>query len=157
MTEEKSKFRESLDFVVRHYRENSFIPKPLAMVGFRRPWYRRPAAAAAAVAVVLAASACAIYFVNTVQSVPATVEPAVQTAVSPLVETALPASPTTSLRIEFDDASLADVVKHIEQTWDVKIGNLPKEDYRLTLSYEGNAADLIETINELLNIDLRIK
>lgn len=34
--------------------------------------------------------------------------------------------------------------------------NVPQTEYRLTLSYEGTAADLIQTINDLLGTDLQI-
>ena len=62
-----------------------------------------------------------------------------------------------SRKIEFTDAPLADVVKEIERVYEVHVVNVPEMgDYRLTLSYEGTAKDLVETINELLGTSLGI-
>jgi hypothetical protein len=58
--------------------------------------------------------------------------------------------------IEFTDAPLTDVVARIEAEYGVKVENVSAETYKLTLRYEGNAADLIDTINELLNTNLTI-
>lgn len=59
-------------------------------------------------------------------------------------------------RIEFHDAPLKDVASDIERVYDVKINNVPAGDIRLTISYEGTAADAVETINDLLGTNLTV-
>ena len=57
----------------------------------------------------------------------------------------------------FNDTPLAEVVKEIEKVYDVRLTSLPEEEYRLTLSYEGTAEDLVATINELLGTHIEIE
>lgn len=66
---------------------------------------------------------------------------------------------TISKVIDFDDTPLPIVIHQINLVYDVEIGNLPinAENYSLTLHYEGNVVDLIETINEILGTNLEIK
>ena len=44
----------------------------------------------------------------------------------------------------------------IEKVYGVKLGNVPDDDIRLSLSYEGTAADLVDTINDLLGTEIEI-
>lgn len=61
-------------------------------------------------------------------------------------------------KIEFADAPLARVVDEIESVYNVRVTNVPVEgDYRLTLSYEGTAEDLVEAINDLLGTGLAVE
>ena len=48
-------------------------------------------------------------------------------------------------------------MKEIEKVYDVRLTSLPEEEYRLTLSYEGTAEDLVATINELLGTHIEIE
>ncbi|RXE66545.1 hypothetical protein ED328_12995 [Muribaculaceae bacterium Isolate-001 (NCI)] len=61
------------------------------------------------------------------------------------------------IRLEFKDAPLSEVVDGVEDAYGVTLANVPEGDLRLTLSYEGNAKDFIETVNELLGTDIRIE
>ena len=61
--------------------------------------------------------------------------------------------------IDFDDTPLPFVIDQIDLVYDVKIVNLPSnaEDYRLSLHFEGNVIDLIDSINEILGLNLEIE
>lgn len=64
----------------------------------------------------------------------------------------------TPQRLEFDDMPLSMVVKEIEKAYNVKISGLPADsDIHLTLSYEGNAYELIDTINQILDTNLKVE
>lgn len=149
----KNKFIDSVDFVARHYRKGAFRPRSYffgsRMGGLARRWGVAASIAGAA----LVASACFYTFVLRDAS------PAVPAPAPADVETAAPVTAETRvLRIEFVDAPLADVVAEIENVYGVEVGGIPAgKDYRLTLSYEGTATDLVETINELLGTSLTVK
>lgn len=61
------------------------------------------------------------------------------------------------IRLEFNDAPLSEVVDGVENAYGVTLTNVPEDDLRLTLSYEGTAQDFIETVNELLGTEIRIE
>lgn len=142
------RFDDNLKFVARYYRRGAFdVSRGLWRLGLRRAvWSGRRVAAGMAAAAVLAASAL-LYRAST-PDVPQT----------PLHEQA-PATPVVhkSCRMEFADMPVRDVAAEIEKAYGVHVQNLPAQDYRLTLSYEGTAEDLVETINELLGTDMRVE
>ncbi len=154
--DKKESIEESIGFVSRHYDREAFDEKTYlrAIVGNNvSRLHLRPLHFAAAIAgAVLVASACVLIYDRIAER---PVQPA---------ETIVPEKPEASVetvvrseRVEFNDASLGDVIDRIEKVYGVKVTDVPKEDYRLTLSYEGTAADLVATINELLGTDLQIK
>ena len=61
--------------------------------------------------------------------------------------------------IDFENATLPTVVTKIKEIYGVDIVNLPDnaEDYTLSLHYEGNASDLVETINMTLDTEMKIE
>lgn len=80
------------------------------------------------------------------------------------VETVVVASPREEplnavKSIDFDNATLLTVVKEIESVYGVKVEGMPDDSarYRLTLHYEGNVRDLIDTINDILSTKLTVK
>lgn len=138
-----------IDFIARRYRKGRFS----AESGWRRlgiaPSFqlrRLRVAAAIAVTVILSATAAIIYNVYRVDDVS---QPAPIEAVSPMSEVRA---------IDFENATLYEVVKKIEATYGVKIDNLPErpEEYRLSLHYEGTPADLIATINDILGTQMTV-
>lgn len=150
---QEEKTEQSMDFVGAHYREGSFDKKRAwRRLGVNRIWWRRPGAIAASVAaIVVAASACVLVFVPSgrreeVHVAPLSV-PAVEQAVAPVAK---------STHIEFNDATLPEVVDAIERTYGVKIENVPQQSDNITLSYDGTAADLVETLNALLGCRMTI-
>lgn len=154
------KFKESLRFVVKYYRPDAFRPNPdlfrfpMPTLPVSRPWWRRTSVAAAIAVGVLAASAFLYYELTPRETAPALPERQEQpmaTAPEPKPET------SPSKRIEFKDTPLPKVAEAIANTYGVEItGIRPGDTTRLTLSYEGTAEDLIDTINELLGTRLRI-
>ncbi len=144
-----TKFDSSLRFVTRYYR-HGFLS---AREGWRelgipvsiwRPW--RIAAAVSAVVVLSASAALYLHY-----GVPAG---------EPSVETVAPQGATMAdevKRLDFTDAPLTQVVAEIERVYGVKVTGLPDETFTLTLSYEGSAADIVETINALLGTHLAIE
>lgn len=145
-----SKFEESVRFVTRHYDPEAFDADRDAKEVFpRKPLRRRLMTAAASAAVVFGVAA-AIWVLHT--PAPGHDTPA-ETAVEHTVE-----APSKEIkRIEFTDAPLTDVAAEIEAVYGVKVTNLPASNPKLTLSYEGTAADLVETVNELLGTELMIE
>jgi hypothetical protein len=146
------RFNESLDFVARHYRRGAFdTASGLRRLGFRRrpAILRRVAVIAGAVA--LTASALFVGYYNFYA--PDGTDSALQSA--PPAGTPV-AEPMKVVRLEFSNASLSEVTDEICRVYGVTLANIPIEDYRLTLSHEGNAYDLVETINELLGTDIVI-
>lgn len=153
---EKEKFDESLDFVTQNYRRGAFSASRawarMRLPGVRPWWMMQWRGVAAAVAVVaLAATACIYTWV-----VPGTADD-VQPE-PPVMQVAAPVSENRIERIEFSDEPLSVVVAEIERVYGVNVVNEPETgDYRVTLSYEGNAAELIETINELFGLNLEVQ
>lgn len=155
-TEKNSKTEESIDFVTLYYCKGAFdADRALRMIRFLPavPWWRRRGVVAAAIGGALVASAAVFTYI-----VPDREEGGnlpTEQVVTPAVET--PAA-TEVKKIEFADAPLARVVEEIERVYNVKVTNLPAGgDYRLTLSYEGTAEDLVETINDLLGTNLAVE
>lgn len=149
---ENNKTEESLRFVTRHFEDDTLLPR----TGWEQfisthhiSSFRHNIAAACIGAVVLAASASIYYFTTRPEStapVENVVTPA-ETAVAPELRIE---------RIEFHDAPLKEVVAEIERVYGVTIGNVPEEDINITISYEGTAQDVVETINDLLNLNLTV-
>lgn len=61
--------------------------------------------------------------------------------------------------IDFEDTPLPIVIDRIKDVYGVEVTNIPDDadDYRLSLHYEGNAIDLVETINDILNTQMRVE
>lgn len=61
--------------------------------------------------------------------------------------------------IDFENTPLPTVITKITEIYGVEVVNMPNnaEEYRLSLHYEGNAADLVATINEILDLELTVK
>jgi hypothetical protein len=153
----KEKYEESERFVAQHYERGAFSEAAAwRRMGLqvRRPSRWRMVAAASVLAV-LTVSAC-IYYFKAKFSEPQVVAPTTQQAVQTAPQSA-PIAATESKVIDFDNAELVDVVLQIEKTYGVKVVNVPTEDYRLTLHYEGTASDLVDTINDILDINLAIE
>ncbi len=150
------KIKNSLDFVVRHYRPGAFRRDDSFIRGGRSVWRRR-LSVAAAVAGVLLVSAAVYTYVSKPESKPESA-PVVQPVSEPTAPQTAPDTVNEVKRIEFSDAPLNIVVSEIESTYGVKVAGLSADDAnRLTLSYEGTAEELVATINELLGTNLTIE
>lgn len=154
-----SNIKESLRFVASHYNPDAFSKarkkEAFAAITGRRSIFPflsarwRTAAAVAAVALVASASVLFIHNYSDRPSAPAPSE------ITPTVAVETQA-PVEKAVIDYADAPLKDVVADIERIYGVTVTDVPDKEIRLTIHYEGNAEDVIETINELLGTKLKI-
>lgn len=147
------KFDESVKFVSKFYKENAFKPRysfAIAERLKRRMAIRWVAASVAGIALT-AAAVIVGYNYSHKETVPE------QVIITEIAAPETVPSPDAIIRLEFTDAPLADVVKGVEEAYGVKLYNIPQEDLHLTLSYEGNAEDFVEAVNELLGTDIKIE
>lgn len=152
------KDNENIKFVATHYRKGRFAVEPaLRRMGFRQTsWTPVRVAASIAVVAVLSATAAIMitqgYFAGKPENVSSE-----QHSVLPETETRPTAA--TVIVIDFESTPLPEVVAKIREAYGVDVMNLPDnaDSYQLSLHYEGNAVDLIETINETLGTDMIIK
>lgn len=149
--DKNEKIEKSVRFVARHFSPEAFSRTKawqrlgIPAVSVSRFQLRRSLKYAAVGIGVVALTASAILLINRDASAPVTEgAPA---------ETAVPVSST----LRFNDTPLTEVVKSIEQTYGVRVTNIPAEDYRLTGVYEGTADDILATINDLLGTNLEIE
>lgn len=147
------KIKHSLDFVVRFYRPGAFRPDGW-FIETPLPFWRRHAVAASIIGTVLVAAAAVTTYVVLDHHSPATHTAPVPTTESPSVEIPVAVEVAT---VEFENASLSEVVAAIENTYGVKVTGMSNTDTRLTLHYQGTAEDLVETINDLLGTNLKVE
>lgn len=142
--------KEDIDYIAHRYRKGRFDADSgwnrlgVAAVPF---WKRYRAAAAIAATVVISATAAIFYHEYQTGNVSQqTIE---VPAVSPLAEVRV---------IDFENASLTDVVRKIEAVYNVKVENLPPQsnEYELSLHYEGTPTDLIVAINDILGTQMTV-
>ena len=138
------------DFVARFYKKGSFNKDAAwSRVGINTTfrWNRLKVAAAIAALLVVSASAALIY--HQYKS---------ETAINKVVEPVNSASLTEVKFIDFENASLTEIVREIESVYNVKVENLPAttSDYNLSLHYEGTPIDLIESINDILGTQMTV-
>ena len=142
-----------IDFIAGYYKEGLFnVEKALRKIrpAVRKVWTWQRIAAASCIIIVLGATA-AILIRYSYSTIP---NEEIENSISPVI-------PLESISkvIDFDDAPLPVVIEQINLVYDVEVTNIPRdaEEYRLSLHYEGNVVDLLETINEILGINLEIK
>lgn len=159
----RDKTDDSIRFVARHYEPGAFADRQGRWSRSlpRAAWWRRhPAAAAAIAGAVFAASAAGAYMAVSLSSPGPAAEPAATPAPAPAVpaDTATVQIPAEdkSLVLSFSDAPLSEVCDAIESSYGVTLADVPVSDETLTLDYEGDAADLVGTINDLLGTHIRI-
>lgn len=141
-----------IKFIADRYKKGRFsTDKAWNRLGIRPVsiWRKYRVAAAVAAAVVITASAAIIYKASTAPSIPSGTE-----VTAPVV-----AGKDVVRVIDFENTQLTVVVEKINETYGVKVTGLPEspDKYRLSLHYEGTASDLVETINEILGTELKVK
>lgn len=144
----------NITFIARHYRTGRFNTREGwrrlgIFTGSRLRAWRIAAAATAVVAI----SATATFIYNTYSynagPSPDTQEETISTEQPLLVVRA----------IDFDDTPLPIVVARIREVYGVEVDSVPADaaKHHLTLHYEGNVADLVENINEILGTQMSIE
>lgn len=145
---------EDIEYIAKRYKKGKFSVEE----GWKRlnikpafNWRSKLIAASVASVVVLTAAAAVIvyqqYSVN--KATPdVTSENTVMIAPEQVVKV-----------IDFENTPLPTVIDKIKDVYGVEIVNIPEnaEDYNLSLHYEGNATDLIATINEILDTQMEVK
>ena len=144
----------NLKFVVEHYQDDVFNRKRSWMrlgLGKGLLWSRIKIVASVALIIAISATATVLinkgYFISDHEDDDMTVPTAVL-------------SPADVVRtIEFDNASLPDVLDDIRIVYGVEITNVPADadQYHITLRYEGSARDLVDAINDLLDLKLIVE
>lgn len=140
-----------IQFVVKRYRNGKFsVVKGWERLNIRPAsiWRRARIAAAVISVVILSATASVIYHhynLHTEASAPETIE---RTVTADAVKV-----------IDFENTPLPVVISKIKEVYGVEVINVPEDaaDYRLSLHYEGNAADLVTAINEILGTQMAVK
>lgn len=149
-------FDRQLDWVAKSYlasafdRRRAWVRISMALgqtsAGLRRRRLRYAAAIAAAV--VLTASAA--YIALKPESRPAPVQEPQN------IEQSAPTEMYRTHRLDFSDTPLSQVVAKIETEYGVTVDNVPEGDYRLTGSFEGDAGEIVESINMLLGTEMEV-
>lgn len=141
----------NIEFVAKHYRKGQFsVERGWKRLGIRRSWgWRRLSAAIAVGVIVVSATAYVAYQTYVTDNVTQ------QQTVAP----GATEQPYAVKAMDFENAPLLNVVDTIEAVYGVKVYNVPENayDYHLSLHYEGNAYELIESINDILDINLAIE
>ena len=140
-------------FIAKHYKEGMFavVPALRRIKTTGRSWWTFPKIAAASIILIVFGATAAVliktsYISNKGDTIPE--PPAINTPIVPV-----------SKAIDFDDTPLPIVIQQIESVYGVEIVDMPlnAEDYHLSLHYEGTAGELIENINEILGIHLKVQ
>ncbi|PWB06006.1 hypothetical protein C5O24_10620, partial [Paramuribaculum intestinale] len=75
-------------------------------------------------------------------------------------ESVRPAASLETVKIiDFENTPLPTVISKIKEVYGVEVINVPENagEYRLSLHYEGNAVDLVATINDILETQMSVK
>lgn len=141
-----------LRFIARHYRKGMFAVKPALrrIKGTRYAWWTRTRIAAACTIAALFTATAALFVYNSRFS-------GVGPAVPETEQQAIPAAEIVRV-IDFEKAPLSEVVAKIREVYGVEVYDLPADpdQYELSLHYEGSALDLVETINDILDTDMKV-
>lgn len=140
-----------ISYVAKRYRRGKFATdkgwQRLGIAPSQR--WRRMRVAAAIISVIALSAVAAIFYHEYGLSE------------APVVEQQVADIPSaTAVRvIDFENTPLPTVISEIRDVYGVDLTGIPDNaaDYRLSLHYEGSAADLVETINEILDTKMAVK
>ncbi len=141
-----------IDFIAKRYRSGLFSEdrgwnRLNVHTGVR--WRRFKIAAAITSVILISATAALIYQQYTLKSERETVE-----------EQFIQVTPTNVIKvIDFENASLPEVISRIKEVYGVDVINLPEnaDTFYLSLHYEGNVLTLVDTINEILETQMTVR
>lgn len=137
-----------LRFIAKHYRKELFAVEPALRRIKRAGWWTRTRVAAACAVAVILTTTAAIFVLNSHF-----------TAVNQqeIIQPVIPSAEIVRV-IDFEEAPLSQVVQKIREVYGVEVTDLPAhpERYNLSLHYEGSALDLVETINDILDTDMKV-
>ena len=142
-----------IKYIAKHYKKGLFAVEP-ALRRIRptaTKWWTRSRIAAACVGAVVLTATAAIFVHNSYFDRPTSDTETMQ-------PTTLPASEIVR-SIDFENAPLPTVVQKIREVYGVEVIDTPADasEYSLSLHYVGSATDLVETINDILDTDMKIQ
>lgn len=142
-----------INFIAKRYQDGKFsVDKGWKRLNIKpiSRWKRIRIAASIACVIVLSATAAVIYHQYSMKTEQAQSTKENIEAISPIQAVKI---------IDFECSSLPDVISEIKEVYGVEVVNLPEnaEEYHLSLHYEGNAADLVATINDILGTQMIVK
>ena len=142
-----------ITFIAKHYKKGLFSVDPALkrIKKIKQGWWTLPKVAAASFLIVVLGATAAILIRNSYSYKESSIsQPESTEIISPAL---------ISRVIDFEDTPPPTVIEQINLMYDVEVINIPADanDYYLSLHYEGNAYDLIETINEILGTDMKVK
>lgn len=143
-------------YIAKHYRRGIFsVNAGWKRLGLAPSFRFRRLRAVAAVAgiVVLTATAAVIYQHFSAKTPTEVIEPV------SVPEVSLQKAPERVVKvIDFDNTPLPAVTERIKQVYGVEVTGLPDnaEEYILTLHYEGDATELVQTINDILDTRMSV-
>lgn len=142
-----------IQFIARHYRKGGFaVGAALRRMGLKQSSWWTPLRIAAASLIIAVSGATAGvlihegYFTGERKTTAVHVdEQGDKSSVSRI--------------IDFENTPLTVVIARIGEVYDVEVINMPDnpDSYILSLHYEGNAIDLVETINEILGTEMEVR
>jgi hypothetical protein len=145
--------KEEVTYIAKRYNRGKFsVEKGWKRLNIRPTFKYTGLKIAAAISsvVVLSAAAAIIYRQYEVKDSP---QKSVQ-------ETAQPSASLMVVKvIDFENTPLPTVISKIKEVYGVEVVNVPDNarEYHLSLHYEGNAVDLVATINEILETQMSVK
>lgn len=146
------KHDEEIDFIARHYRRGAFASRSaLERIMPGRMSRLRTVRIAAAAALLIAAGTAAALLITHSSSTDRAAETVPHDA---------PTAVADDIKvIDFESTPLTVVADKIREVYGVSVRNLPDDagDITLSLHYEGSAADLVDTINEILSTQMTIE
>ena len=144
--------QKEVEFIAGHYKEGLFAAEPALyrIKGFKKRFLTVPKIAAISSFVIAIGAMAAILITKPYD------HKETGTGI-PAIEKVSPVS--VSRVIDFDDVPLTAVVEQIRLIYNVDVTDMPQDadELYVTIHYEGTVSDLIETLNEILGTNMRIK
>lgn len=147
------KMKKSLQFVTKFYSPGALRPDD-SFITEGLPFWKRHTVAASIIGITLMAAATVSTYLVLNHTQPQPEIQKTEATVSPIEETL---KTETVKEMKFEDAPLPEVVKAIEKAYGVKVAGKTEGQPNLTLSYKGNAEDLVAAINDLLGTNLTVE
>lgn len=145
--------KEEVTYISKRYHKGKFsVDKGWKRLGIKpsHKWSGLKIAAAVASVAVLSATAAVIYHKYELNASPDNQDKEVAKSVEPLKVVKV---------IDFENAPLPTVISRIKEVYGVEVVDVPDNaaEYHLSLHYEGNAVDLVTTINDILETQMSVK
>lgn len=145
--------KEEVTYIAKRYRKGKFsVDKGWKRLNIKPTfkWSGFKIAAAVASVVVLSATAAVIYHQYELND----------TTHKPVKESVKSAVSLEAVKvIDFENTPLPTVISKIKEVYGVEVVNVPGNagEYQLSLHYEGNAVDLVATINDILETEMSVR